>query len=354
MAAALLCLALTPVTPMTTARSGHTATRLRDGRVLIAGGMVRNRAFLNTAELYDPATRRFTPAGRMASARVGHAAALLPDGRVLLAGGWDTYLSTTASAEVYDPRTNRFTALPNGMSARRARASLTKLKDGRLLLAGGAEGDHAPLRLVELFDPKTMTFRVTGALSGARMAHTATLLRDGRVLVAGGRDDHDRVLASVEMYDPKRGVFVAAGSLGTARYKHTAALLPDGRVLVAGGSDARDWSGQFASAEIYDPAANRFTAAPPMLAARFKLPDDAIVLPNGVLIAGGADFAEVFANGRFTRVPGSLGGPWHYMSATSLANGDVLLAGGYANTSEATPQAWVATALSGTSDRARR
>src|SRR5947208_16714598 len=44
---------------MQTARSGHTATLLPDGRVLVAGGMILNQQFLSSAEIYDPSTRRF-------------------------------------------------------------------------------------------------------------------------------------------------------------------------------------------------------------------------------------------------------------------------------------------------------
>jgi hypothetical protein len=328
-----------PVASMTTPRSGHSAIRLRDGRVLIAGGMVRNRYFLDSAELFDPKTKQFTPAGRMTTKRVGHATALLPDGRVLVAGGWSDS-GTVASAEVYDPRTNRFTALPRGMSVNRTRPTVTPLRDGTLLFAGGAIGDREAVPVAELFDPKTMSFRLTAPMREARIAHTATLLRDGSVLVTGGSDETRGVLATSEIY--RDGRWIPAAPLATARYKHTAIDLADGRVLIAGGSDARDWTGQLASAEIYEPATRRFRAAPPMLAARFKLPESAVRLPNGdILIAGGAPFAEVFANGRFTRLAGSLGSPWHYQSATALANGEVLLAGGYPNNPEATAQAWV-------------
>jgi len=38
---------------MTNARSGHTATRLRDGRVLVTGGTGASNTAINSAELYN-------------------------------------------------------------------------------------------------------------------------------------------------------------------------------------------------------------------------------------------------------------------------------------------------------------
>lgn len=65
--------------------------RLPSGRVLVAGGARR-------AELYDPATRRFRPAGDAGAALSFATATVLRDGRVLIAGGYDDRIAVTSHA----------------------------------------------------------------------------------------------------------------------------------------------------------------------------------------------------------------------------------------------------------------
>jgi len=324
-------------------RSGHTATLLPDGKVLIAGGMRRNQDFYKSAELYDPATGKFQrAAGEMNERRVGHIALLLRSGKVLIAGGWIGH-GATDSAELYDPATQKFSAVSR-MTARRGRPSATMLADGDVLIAGGQDHDSvdAILASAEVFHAATKTFQSVGSMHAGRIAHTATLLSDGRVLVAGGRGE--KLNASAEIYDPKTSRFTETGWLITARYKHTAGLLPDGRVLIAGGSDERDWHGNLSGAEIYDPRTGRFTATSPLNDSRFKLPDEAVQVGAGqLLIAGGSKRVELYypATGKFLVASGQLDDNWHYMTETRLHDGSVLLAGGYPDSDQTTSKAWI-------------
>lgn len=321
-------------------RSGHTATTLPDGRVLIAGGMRRNQEFYKSAELYDPSTGKFQATGDMSIGRVGQIAVLLSTGKVLIAGGWVGH-GGTDSAELYDPDSGRFTTISK-MTARRGRPSATVLTNGDVLIAGGEENDNESLASAEIFHVKTISFQPTDSMHHARVSHTATLLDDGLVLIAGGYGDS--VSSSAELYDPKTGFFTETGSLRAARCKHTAGLLADGRVLIAGGSDSRGWNGNLSSVETYDPKTGKFSTGSPLNDSRFKLPDEAVRLSSGkLLVAGGSRDVEVYdpATAKFLVAQGQISDAWHFMTETRLKDGRVLLAGGYPNNDQATAETWL-------------
>ena len=255
-------------------RSGHTATLLPDGRVLISGGMRRNQDFYKSAELYDPSTHSFQQTREMNQRRVGHVAVLLRSGKVLIAGGWIGGGCTNTS-ELYDPSAGRFQPVDAKMTTPRGDARALLLANGDVLITGGADHDSpGGVASAEVFRAKTMKFESVGSMHFARVSHTATLLADGRVLIVGGRGD--KVNATAEIFDPHTSRFTTTGSLITPRYKHTAGLLPDGRVLIAGGSDERDWTGNLSSAEIFDSKTGKFTSASPLNESRFKLPEEAV------------------------------------------------------------------------------
>ena len=184
---------------MSVERRGHTATRLADGRVLIAGGDNSSGA-LNQTELYDPASATFSAAANMGTARADHSATLLADGRVLIAGGRNGGTSF-ASTEIFDPASGAFTSGPS-MSASRAGHSATLLANGRVLIAGGDSGGTA-----EVFDPAAGTFTAAGSLGVARSMHSAALLQDGRVLLVGGRGANGNELVSGEVFDTPASEF---------------------------------------------------------------------------------------------------------------------------------------------------
>jgi hypothetical protein len=329
---------------MTTPRAAHTATRLLDGRVLIAGGCTASSCETGsdaaTAELFDPATSSFARTGDLGDARVGHAAARLADGRVLLVGGF-TATAVTATSEIYDPTTGRFDPGPT-LRAPRADALLMPSGDGDWLVIGGFDGS-ASVAAVERLDTQAMAFVPATPLTEPRSSHAGAVLDDGTILVTGGGGEGP-VVATAERYDPTTGGWTRGGPMAAARHKHAVAALPGGAAVVLGGSDERDGHGRYDSVEVYDGSTRRFSTSRPMAAARYKLDDAVAVLDDGrVLVVGGARRPEVFtpATREFRAVGPDLGAGWSFSTATALGDGSVLVAGGYDSRIELTAAAWV-------------
>jgi len=324
------------------ARAAHTATPLRSGRVLIAGGMVQGGGALASAEIFDPVTNRVRAIRPMTAPRLDHTATPLADGRVLIVGGYDgAYL---ASAELFDPETQQFTRT-GSLSEGRSGHTATRLRDGRVLVVGGVGHGWSFLASAELYDPETERFEPAGSMAVPRESHTATLLDDGRVLVVGGhrgRRAAMEVYASAEAYDPSRGAFVPAGSLATPRHKHDAIAFEGGRVLVIGGADRTDRR-HYQTTEIYDPARGAFAAGPAMASRRYKIRGTAVALPDGaVLVGAGARTVEVLdpARLRFRSATGEIGEGYAFATATALPGGDVVIVGGYDEENRNTAGVW--------------
>jgi len=259
-------------------RNGYTATLLKNGKVLIAGGVDANSMKLATAELYNPASGTFVPTGSMGTARAFHTAALLGSGKVLVTAGQGADGAALATAELYDPANGTF-APTGSLGTARTSPVASPLNGGSVLIAGGVDAGGNTLATAELYNPASATFASTGSMEVARAGLVATLLKNGDVLMTGGFDN------SAELYDPGAGSFSATGSMSTARVLHTATLLPDGTVLIAGGEGN---NGGMITAELFDPASGTFSPTGSMTIARAQ--HSATLLSTGkVLVAGGHD-----------------------------------------------------------------
>ena len=313
---------------LATGRYGRTATLLSNGKVLVAGGIGGGYSspFLTSAELYDPATGTWTATGSLQTARSGHTATLLPNGKVLVVGGRHNG-TLTAMSELYEPASGVWTRT-GPLPTTRYQHAATLLANGKVLVAGGDNGSDHSTSSASLYDPATGTWTTTGSLQVGRNAHTATLLTNGKVLVAGGRNDSIGFLISAELYDPVTGQWTTTGSLTVFHAFHTATLLPSGKVLVAGGNDSGDW---LFSAELYDPATGIWTATG-SLSGDFIF-HTATLLPNGTVLCvkPGNEIGELYDPAK---------GLWNFTgprtkrladntahTATLLPNGKVLVVG---------------------------
>lgn len=304
----------------TAARRFHTATRLSDGRVLLVGGHDGDNRALNSAELFDPASARFTPtAGTLAQARGHHAAVLLQDGRVLIAGGrdGDTYWPTI---ELFDPATSSFSAAGT-LSIERAELTATRYETAgleKVLFAGGrnARGPHAN---ADVYVPSTRTIAAPKMMSASRAGHASAPVNGGVVLFGGG----DTLAGDLFNFNEERFAPTTA-AMSAQRLRATAVALTDGRILIGGGS---------AAIEVFDVTQNRITTWS-QLAAPI---DDLVFAPlsgTSTLVAGGAvqgapqTTAFTSQNGAPLPTVRPLDVPRAGHTATALQDGTVLIAGG--------------------------
>jgi N-acetylneuraminic acid mutarotase len=118
---------------------------------LVAGGQDYRNNSIRTAEVWDPSTGLWTIVGRLHQPRDRHTAARLPDGRVLVAGGEDYQGSETlASAEIFDPATSVWATTGNLVTGREQDATATLL-DGMVMVAGGYDQSSEKLGSAGLF-----------------------------------------------------------------------------------------------------------------------------------------------------------------------------------------------------------
>ena len=172
---------------MSTFRDDHTATLLEDGRVLVIGGGGEGYASSTSADLYDPATGKFSRTGSMKTGRWLHTATLLQDGRVLILGGRSpkdsVYKRRDLRPAVGQVQLRRLdgrgaTTADRDPARRRPRLHRRRLLERRPERAGPVlDGDVRP------GDRELQPARLDGR---ATRWHTATLLNDGRVLIVGG------------------------------------------------------------------------------------------------------------------------------------------------------------------------
>ena len=345
---------------MDIARFNHSATLLDDGTVLITAGVNSSFAcvavpscFIQSSERFDPGSGTFTKGPTMIAGRHLHTATRLQTGMVLIAGGVNStgFLATT---ELFDPATNSFHS-SGSMAENRRQHTATLLNDGKVLIAGGFSLDATPdaksRSSAELYDPATGAFSSAGTMSTGRTDHAAALLNDGRVLITGGNIlctatacGFINAFATAELYDPAANAFSGTGSMATARLKHTATVLPSGMVVISGGQTPDADNFQYiptASIEIYDPATGTFSPGGSLTIARFS--HTATLLDNGqILFAGGLDLtrtplksAELYSpDTHISTAVSDMSDLRMGHTATILLNGQVLVAGGSNGASE--------------------
>ena len=172
----------------------------------------------------------------MLHCRTGHTATLLDSGLVLIAGGASWYGGMTIypdDIELFDPVTASFGLgnapypFPFGYGH-----SAMKLPSGKSLFLDMVHN------IAALYDPGTGLFESRAGLIHPRAGASLTLLEEtGEIVVIGGYawPDPSDLVPEIEKYDPLVGSSAECGRLLHGRFSHSATRLPDGRILVVGG-----------------------------------------------------------------------------------------------------------------------
>ena len=326
-----------PTGDMTVGRTSFAITLLQNGQALVAEGVRAdyNGPLIPYAELYDQATGTWSQTGSLVMPRIsaGENLITLQNGKVLLAGGSDATTSAAyTEAELYDPTTG--TWLTTGsMNTPRRFAAYVLLNDGRVLAAAGNpnQGPGTPTNTAEIYDPSTGTWSSTGSLVVARDNPSMIKLRDGRVLIAGGEIPGNTCDNSPEIFDPTTGTWSSAGTMPN-RWEGDSqlTLLADGRVFAAGGY-CNPFGSNVSGAAIYDPATNRWTAAPPVpvvpAGIMFLLDNGQVMVRSGSPDGKSPPVMELYDPSTNTWTQGASLPFGNSIRGVALANGDELAAG---------------------------
>lgn len=318
---------------MAFARYFHTATRLLDGTVLVAGGLGAlpiNQGKLASAELYDPNTMIWTTVGSLNNARVSHTATLLSNGKVLVVAGEGVDPSQgvlcLTSCEIYDPASKIWNPTTS-ISGPREHHATTLLKNGLVLIAGGYDGHNTLYTTCFLYNPVTEAVANAGSLTHQRQISTLIPWRNNGALMLGGGttcEAYDPVSTNwsdenfgsdglgysvvfangqsltggagnvgCSIYDPVADSKIGTGNSLIARDRPAAALLGNGKVLACGG--VMSTSTWLASAEFYDLSSGSWATTSSMGTARDS--HSATTLINStVLVAGGRNLFDTYSS----------------------------------------------------------
>ncbi len=256
---------------MVDGRYNHVAVALADGEVLLAGGIDSTGVVTASAEIYNPATGKFTATGSMNTPRQEFAAALFTtgplSGQVLISGGVDDKGNFLASAELYDPASGKFTPTASMAESRfdNVEIQLSSGPDSGSMLVAAGTGDQS----TEIYNPATQTFKAAGDMTQIIFLPVFATLSSGQILFAGGSTFNSLgqivPVSGAELYDPATGKFSNTDSMSVARLfaagafldPHLVSATSQGDVLIAGGEGINS---TLSSAELFVPASSTSTS----------------------------------------------------------------------------------------------
>ncbi len=278
----------TMIAPMPVGIAGARAATLNNGDVLVAGGL-GNEGILTTCQLYDPSTNTWSLTGNLTKATFDEQIVVLNNGSVIVIGG-DFSGGENNATQIYNPSSGTWSdAAPQPLA--RADMIVVKLPDGNVLVAGGHTAD-VPTLLSEIFDPTINTWTPTRSLVVPGGDSGGVLLKDGDVLMVGGyttyndSDNSAQYLYTSQLFNTTTEAWNLTGDMNYPRGEIglSTVLMNNGEVLVPGGNYQPE-TGQD-TAEIYNPATGKWSMAGTMSVPRGS-GAMAVLLDTGEVLAFG-------------------------------------------------------------------
>lgn len=238
-----------------------------NGKIYVISGQSRGVDANEFNQEYDPATGNWRDLALM-PAIASHAGAVAFNGKIYLVGGFlaSVHLAAIDRVFSYDPPTDQWKALAP-LSVPRGSAGVVVL-DGKIHAIGGRDPQLRTVSTHEVYDPATDKWTMAAALPIAR-DHLGIVVLGGKIHVFGGRTNAqtDRV-GRHDVYDPATDTWTTAAPLLTPRSAGVS-FVQNGRIVYAGGECKDTTTGTtYNEAEVYDPAANKWSALPALPAGR--------------------------------------------------------------------------------------
>lgn len=281
---------------MPTARS-RLGVAVVDGKIYAIGGY--NGSYLNTNEMYDPATDTWTTKEPMPTPRCDFGIAVYQNKIYCIGGEEDIQGNLTGVNEVYDPLTDTWetkTSMPT------PRAQLdANVVNGKIYLIGGRTSNPYTSFLNEVYDPLTDSWTTKAQIPKAVMDYASAVVNNKIYIISGG--NCTSLLNLTQIYDPETdtwsyGKTIPIARQGAAAGATTGIAAPKRIYVIGGGSLVACNLNQ-----VYDPEKDVWSAGTSMPTPRRNLE---VAVVDDVLYAIGGDPGWVFnfygTNERYTPV----------------------------------------------------
>lgn len=274
----------TTMQPMPTARS-RLGVAVVNGKIYAIGGY--NGSYLNTNEMYDPATDTWTTKKPMPTPRCDFGIAVYQN-KIYCIGGEDAQGKLTGVNEVYDPLTDTWeTRRP--MPTPRAQLD-ANVVNGKIYLIGGRTSNPYPATFLnEVYDPLTDLWTTKAQIPNAVMEYASAVVNNKIYIISGG--NYTSLLNLTQIYDPETDTWSYGKpipiAIQSAAAGATTGVAAPKRIYVIGGGSLVASAGN----ENYDPEKDVWSTGTSMPTSRRNL---GVAVVDDILYAIGGDPGWVF------------------------------------------------------------